>query len=127
MSLPRGENGVFSPIWLLRVIYHLFFFKLNLAFSCHSIKNVLSLIGEIRRAMIVVELAFLYDFLLLTGGWKDSRRGYNRGQDSSEGSGSHSGRGRGHRPPPGLKGREIGLWYARRGKARKEEKELAEV
>ncbi|XP_064611599.1 ATP-dependent DNA/RNA helicase DHX36-like [Liolophura sinensis] len=59
-------------------------------------------------------------------GWRGSRRGYTRGHDRGEGSGGHSGRGRGHGPPPGLKGREIGMWYARRGKVRKEEKELAE-
>jgi len=50
------------------------------------------------------------------GGHRD-RRGGGRGG----GRGSR----RGH--PSGLSGREIGLWYAARGKERKRKKELQEV
>lgn len=35
--------------------------------------------------------------------------------------------GRGERPPPGLKGREIGMWFARRSKAKKEQQEKMNV
>lgn len=52
------------------------------------------------------------------GGWRGGRGHRNfSGGDVDEGEGG------GNRPPPGLKGREIGMWYARRGKARKEQQE----
>nr|KAG5698926.1 hypothetical protein BaRGS_024847 [Batillaria attramentaria] len=55
------------------------------------------------------------------GGWR-GRRGGGRGHRSygNQEDGEDGGR---ERPPPGLKGREIGMWYARRGKARKEHQE----
>ncbi|ESO94287.1 hypothetical protein LOTGIDRAFT_161510 [Lottia gigantea] len=62
----------------------------------------------------------------------DDGRGYNNGRDHSPGdryedSGDSfrgkSGRGRGGRPPPGLKGREIGMWYARKSQAAKDKRE----
>ena len=31
------------------------------------------------------------------------------------------------RPPPGLKGREIGMWYARRGQAKREKEQKQNV
>ena len=43
-----------------------------------------------------------------------------------ESGGLRRGGGRG-RPPPGLSGREIGLWYAKRSKQKKEEQERKQV
>ncbi|XP_076451266.1 ATP-dependent DNA/RNA helicase DHX36-like [Babylonia areolata] len=69
------------------------------------------------------------------GGWRGRRgrggRGRGRGRDRNFGDGGGGGGGgRGgeeggdrERPPPGLSGREIGMWYARRSKARKAEQE----
>jgi ATP-dependent RNA helicase DHX36 len=49
------------------------------------------------------------------------------GDESGEG-GEGGGRGRRRgRPPPGLKGREIGLWYAQKSKKKKEEMERLNV
>ena len=53
----------------------------------------------------------MHMFLLLDQGGQDGE---------SEGGGRE-------RPPPGLKGREIGMWYAKRGKARKEREEKMNV
>jgi len=33
----------------------------------------------------------------------------------------------GNRPPPGLKGREIGMWYAKRSKEKGKQKEFGQV
>ena len=45
-------------------------------------------------------------------------------QGGQDGEGEGAGR---DRPPPGLKGREIGMWFAKRGKARKEQQEKMNV
>ncbi|KAK4309183.1 hypothetical protein Pmani_019168 [Petrolisthes manimaculis] len=55
------------------------------------------------------------------GGYEGGRGGYDRGRGGYEGGRGGRGRGggRGNRPPPGLKGKEIGLWYARQGQQRR--------
>ena len=53
-------------------------------------------------------------------GEQANRHGNQRGR------GRGAGRGRG-KHPPGLSGREIGLWYASRGRAKKKEREAREV
>ncbi|XP_037783105.1 ATP-dependent DNA/RNA helicase DHX36-like isoform X1 [Penaeus monodon] len=54
------------------------------------------------------------------GGWGGGR-GRGRGGGGGRGrGGGGGGRGRGERPPPHLKGREIGMWYAQRSKDRQE-------
>ncbi|XP_063588265.1 uncharacterized protein LOC134765521 [Penaeus indicus] len=53
------------------------------------------------------------------GGWGGGR-GRGRGGGGRGRGGGGGGRGRGERPPPHLKGREIGLWYAQRSKDRQE-------
>ncbi|XP_042210560.1 ATP-dependent DNA/RNA helicase DHX36-like [Homarus americanus] len=65
------------------------------------------------------------------GGWRRGRGrgGWRGGKGRGEGGGGGEegrGRGRGSRRggrPPGLKGKEIGLWYARRGSERREREE----
>ncbi|PVD36953.1 hypothetical protein C0Q70_03946 [Pomacea canaliculata] len=58
------------------------------------------------------------------GGWRGNhgRKHGGKGWDSNDNGREESG-GRGERPPPGLKGREIGMWFARRSKAKKEQQE----
>lgn len=54
--------------------------------------------------------------------------GPNRGGGPYRGGGGgRRGRGGGGGPPPGLSGREIGMWYASRSRGRKKEKERKEV
>ena len=53
-------------------------------------------------------------------GGRRGGRGGGRGRDRG---GGGRGGGRGGGPPPGLKGREIGMWYAARSKQRKKEEE----
>ncbi|KAK7086921.1 hypothetical protein SK128_013296 [Halocaridina rubra] len=52
------------------------------------------------------------------GSWRDDEAGGDRG--GGGGSGRNRGGGRRGGPPPGLRGKEIGLWYARRGQERQE-------
>ena len=57
-------------------------------------------------------------------------RGYHGRGHHGRGRGGGGGRGRGRGgggPPPGLKGREIGMWYAQRSKGKKKDKEIQEV
>ncbi|XP_072169908.1 ATP-dependent DNA/RNA helicase DHX36-like [Diadema setosum] len=59
-------------------------------------------------------------------GWEDDDGG-GRGRDEQGGRGRGRGRGRGgFGPPPGLTGREIGMWYAQRSRGKKREKEIQE-
>lgn len=62
------------------------------------------------------------------GGYRgrSGRGGPNRG-GGGRGRGRGRGRGGGGGPPPGLSGREIGLFYAARSKAKKKEKDRNEV
>ena len=53
--------------------------------------------------------------------------GRGRGGRGRGGGGGGRGRGRGGPHPPGLTGREIGMWYAQRGRGKKKERELREV
>jgi len=50
----------------------------------------------------------------------------NKSEFSSDGGGGRRGRGRG-RHPSGLSGKQIGLWYARKGQEKKAKKELKQV
>lgn len=66
-------------------------------------------------------MAFCRNSLTIINMSRRPRGGYfnNRAQGRSE----RGSQGRGERPPPHLKGRDIGLWYAQRSKQRKEAEE----
>ena len=60
-------------------------------------------------------------------GYHNDRRGHNRGQGHTrfEDEGHISGRGgRGSRRPPGLRGRDIGMFFAQKSKEKKRKQEL---
>lgn len=59
--------------------------------------------------------------------YKKRGGGPNRGGGRGRGRGARGGRGRGGGPPPGLSGREIGLFYRNKSQAKKQEREKNEV
>jgi len=61
------------------------------------------------------------------GGGRGHRgyRGRGRGRDRGGGDGDGRGSGRGH--PSGLSGKDIGLWYAKRGKEKKKKLDIENV
>lgn len=67
-----------------------------------------------------------YSFCILgfrgRGGPNRNRRYLNGRQEGDE-----SNERKKNGPPPGLRGKEIGLWYARRGKSRKEKIDMSKV
>ena len=58
------------------------------------------------------------------GGRGSERRGRGGGDGHRRSSGGAEG---GDAPPPNLRGRAIGMWYAARSKSKKKKKELSEV
>lgn len=62
------------------------------------------------------------------GGHRENRGGGHKGGADGEPSSSDRGRGkRGGGHPSGLSGKDIGLWYARRGKEKKKQRDIENV
>lgn len=59
--------------------------------------------------------------------YKKRGGGPNRGGGRGRGRGARGGRGRGGGPPPGLSGRDIGMFYRNKSMAKKQEREKNEV
>lgn len=59
--------------------------------------------------------------------YKKRGGGPNRGGGRGRGRGMRGGRGRGGGPPPGLTGRDLGMFYRNKSLAQKQEREKNEV